>query len=304
MAHPVDKHDILKTKVTSLVARTTIQANLTDNVQQVFEKLVKNKIQSVPLYSNEKQKYLGFIDLADIIFFLLDNLKEDEVKNYVPNPEFLKKNCWEVKNKSKKNKFKPVQQDASLGVVLEILDVSLHRVPVINQGGEFVGILSQSALVQFIYNYIQLFDIKHTVGELKLGHCDVISIKDSDLALDGFRKIRDNGISAVAVVDSEGKLAGCLSLSDLRIVGSDFSCLRRVYLSVDEFLQNKDHSNTSHPSEKKRPEVLSVTNDSTVTQVADLFFKFGVHRVFVVDNDKKPIGVISLGNYLKIFRNH
>jgi predicted transcriptional regulator len=84
-------------EVTSLVARTTIQANITDNVQQVFEKLVKNKIQSVPIYSIEKQKYLGvfcvasfscsytlgFIDLADIIFFLLDNLKEEEIKNYV-----------------------------------------------------------------------------------------------------------------------------------------------------------------------------------------------------------------------------
>jgi hypothetical protein len=83
--------------VTSLVARTTIQANLTDNVQQVFEKLIANKIQSVPIYSNEKQKYLGncivitcghakflgFIDLADIIFFLLDNLKEEEIKNFV-----------------------------------------------------------------------------------------------------------------------------------------------------------------------------------------------------------------------------
>jgi hypothetical protein len=67
-----------------------------------------------------------------------------------------------------------------------------------------------------------------------------------------------------------GKLAGCLSLSDLRILGSDFSSLHRVYATVEEFLQNKDQAN-SHPGEKKRPDLLFVTNDSTVTQVSRTF---------------------------------
>jgi hypothetical protein len=45
--------------VTNLVARSTIEADSGETLQQVFEKLVANKIQSVPIYSNQKQKYIG-----------------------------------------------------------------------------------------------------------------------------------------------------------------------------------------------------------------------------------------------------
>jgi len=177
---------------------------------------------------------------------------------------------------------------------LDVLDTTLHRVPVINETGEFVGLLSQSSIVKFIYNYIQLFDIRHTVGELKLGYCDVHSVESETIAKTAFEKIRSCGVTGIAVVDKEGKLTGCLSLSDLRVLGTDFSQLRRVYLTVEEFLLNRDS--------EKRPDVIYAIAETTITGVADIFFKYGVHRVFVCDDQKKPIGVISLGNYLKIFK--
>jgi len=264
-------------------------------VQSVFEKLITNKILSTPCYDPMAQKYVGFIDLADIVYFLLDNLSEEQIRTGHKAPDALVNTpCKSIKNLSKRNKFSPVQKDASVEALLDLVEPWLHRVPVINETGEVIGVVSQSSIVQYIYTYIHLFDIRHTVGEIQLGYKDVHTIGEDSSVVAGFQMIREAGISGIAVVNNDGKLIGCLSLSDLRILGADFSLLKRVYMTIGEYLNYKDGD--------KRPQVICVSADSTITEVADIFAKHKIHRIYVVDAEKKPVGVISLGDYLKLFR--
>jgi CBS domain-containing protein len=48
--------------------------------------------------------------------------------------------------------------------------------------------------------------------------------------------------------------------------------------------------------------ILEVGEDDTVQKVADMMIKYRVHRVFVT-RKKKPIGIISTTDLLKIIRD-
>jgi CBS domain-containing protein len=44
-----------------------------------------------------------------------------------------------------------------------------------------------------------------------------------------------------------------------------------------------------------------VHEDATVAHVVNLLAKTGYHRVFVVDEDMKPVGVVSFADIIKFF---
>jgi CBS domain-containing protein len=52
---------------------------------------------------------------------------------------------------------------------------------------------------------------------LLLGHKDVITIGVNGRAIDAFKIMTDRGVSAVGVVDEEGKLVGNISVRDIRV---------------------------------------------------------------------------------------
>jgi hypothetical protein len=62
-----------------------------------------------------------------------------------------------------------------------------------------------------------------------------VTINWKERALDGFMKIQRNFISAVAIVDDDGKLIGTLSASDLR--GIDGHRLKLMLLPALDFLK-------------------------------------------------------------------
>eukprot|EP01126_Amoeba_proteus_P022990 TRINITY_DN2312_c0_g1_i12.p1 TRINITY_DN2312_c0_g1~~TRINITY_DN2312_c0_g1_i12.p1 ORF type:complete len:132 (-),score=14.42 TRINITY_DN2312_c0_g1_i12:726-1121(-) len=99
---------------------------------------------------------VGFLDLVDILYFLMDVLLEEEaLLGYERfKHKFSTQTCKSVMNISRRNPFECIGKSASLGVAARLMqDWLVHRLPVINENGEFVAILSQSKLSQvFSYN--------------------------------------------------------------------------------------------------------------------------------------------------------
>lgn len=63
-------------------------------------------------------------------------------------------------------------------------------------------------------------DASHSL--VGLGHAPVYSLKQTEVTIEGLRKIRIKEVHAIAVVHEDtGKLVGCLSESDLREISSD-----------------------------------------------------------------------------------
>ena len=49
----------------------------------------------------------------------------------------------------------------------------------------------------------------------------VMTVQETDTAIDAFKRIANNCINGLAVLDADGKLTGNLSLRDLRAIGPD-----------------------------------------------------------------------------------
>jgi len=103
-----------------------------------------------------------------------------------------------------------------------------------------------------------------------------------------------SNVSGVAVVDSAGKLVGNTSAKDLKLFMLD-----RGNLSLDQLImeylsaiRQRELVNEVHPS-------CSVTVSASIGHVIELMHATKYHRVFVVDPNMRPIGVLSVTDILR-----
>lgn len=139
---------------------------------------------------------------------------------------------------------------------------------------------------------------------------EVLTVRD-DLAIDDLAAfLLDNEISGAPVVDQDGRLVGVVSLADVAAVtaesseapsaltGGDFFSqgfrgarvddLEELEVDVDEELTVADIMN---------PEIYSVGEDATASEVASLMLTSHIHRVLVLQ-DESVVGIISTSDLL------
>jgi len=117
----------------------------------------------------------------------------------------------------------------------------------------------------------------------------VVAISDRHSAVEGFRRIYRQGVSAIAIVDQDDKLVGTLSASDVRGLTADN--INTVLDPVMEFLAKKH--------KQPRP-LVTVTADGRLKDVMDKITLGKVHRAWVVDSNMYPIGVVTATDIIRI----
>lgn len=133
----------------------------------------------------------------------------------------------------------------------------------------------------------------HHTTERKISNHELSlsSITIHDQALTAFKKIHQDGVSAVAVVNDDGSLVGEVSAADLRGLNRDrLGDLRKPVIA---FL-------TSCKGDLIKP--LTCHGKFTLSQVMSGIIHSKTHRAWVVDEDDIPIGVITLSDILTMFR--
>jgi len=116
------------------------------------------------------------------------------------------------------------------------------------------------------------------------------------------RQLIDYRISAVPVVDAAGKIIGIVSEGDLmRRAESESAAPRSWWLSLvgspaDQAAEYvKQHGRSA--GDVMTREVVSVTEDTLIAEIASLLEKHRIKRVPVV-RDGKPVGIVSRANLL------
>jgi len=193
-----------------------------------FKKLLQYNFLSAPVYDLVTKKYAGFLDMRDLVSFVV--FVDDDQKSDVASDlqDILIRGCKLLKQPSegitctylsRRNPFHPVAPTDSLLNVCELLAKGLHRVPVVNSSGEVISIISQSSIVAFLNKHIRDFkeESSKTIKELGIGTKPVITVQHDTTAIETFRLMDNKKISGVAVVDQSGKLIGNTSASDLKL---------------------------------------------------------------------------------------
>jgi CBS domain-containing protein len=305
MAHPNPLHDFfanrkLSTLLEGGAAPKTLKA--TDTVEKAIKLLSSEKILGVPVVSDSGE-VLAMCDILDLVKFELSvapddiQLKADELRSLeISGRAMAWKELGEVVNASSRDPYVPVYEDNNFTMVVDLFSKGLHRTPLVDSANQIKGICSQSSVLAVLAENLHTGDLKQ-VGERKfkdlgLGVTPVTSVKESDTVLTALHKLDAKNFSALAVTDDSGRLTGNFSASDLRGLYAEHfpSFLKPVH----EFLE--EHSPGSNA-----PQVAM--DDATLADVVKQLREGKLHRLWVVNGDFKPVGVISLTDIMKLIRD-
>eukprot|EP00026_Physarum_polycephalum_P010655 Phypoly_transcript_10824.p1 GENE.Phypoly_transcript_10824~~Phypoly_transcript_10824.p1 ORF type:complete len:418 (+),score=82.14 Phypoly_transcript_10824:41-1255(+) len=282
--------------------------------------LSKSNIISAPVYDKQLEAYVGFVDYLDLASLIVD-IVHNLMKEYYPDtaisslqPEqktrlvhdakhqFNGKKLFDIADLSKNDPYMPLVKSANLYQAIEILaKFGIHRVPIVNDEQKIEAILSQSAVLDFLFANLEKFatKAKKSVKDLLSNRPDattVLTMLETAPAFEAFELMLKNKVSAVGIVNEEGKLVGVISGTDMRIIGPHCNTLALLLNPVKDLLDQSRELNTV----MLVPVVKAALTD-TLGIVIESMEDNKVHRVFVVDEDEKPLCVLSMKDVLNEF---
>jgi len=288
-----------------------------DTVSDALGLLASRNVLSAPVLDNKtqqgpQQKVLGFLDYLDILVFAiqqctktLTDLSSGESRQLTTDDMFMIKkrskdfklsNIMDVIDLSKRNPYYAISAETSLHQVITDYLSDLHRVALTDTNGNLLGVLTQCDVVKFISSspdYLKRFpDLAKPVSNFKNKSVNVVTIPIDMKAYDGFLSMYENGVTSLAVTDNKGKLCCALSATDLKgLKEKDFDFLLKP---IHDFIGEIRKQQGLDPHF-----VVSATPNTPMNEIIDKMNKASIHRVFIVDNDNKPAGVISLTDILQ-----
>jgi len=298
--------------------------------------LWENNVMGAPVYDAKSKSYAGMFDTRDILSCVTAAHREFVAMGGHHNPgedtclphevdlhhktqsELMAKALQHIKINSKppspgavtvpylaaRNPMVPfhTKEDSLLGICKQLAGRHKHRVPIAETSSSgtpvCTGIISQSGLVAFMASKCssESLDEKMTDAGLDFRK-DIVQINDDASAASAFELLDSKRLSGIAVVDEDGKLIGNTSARDIKNAVMDAG---RTGMDMDilsylaQVRQSQVVKNDKYPS-------CHVHEDATVGHVVNLLAKTGFHRVFVVDEDMKPVGVVSFADIINFF---
>jgi CBS-domain-containing membrane protein len=137
---------------------------------------------------------------------------------------------------------------------------------------------------------------------------NVVSINPQDTLREAVHAMVENRVSALPVVDARGHCVGVISVTDLLGVTKDLSDELNA-LSVSQGL---DHEALVQKLEQAdvlteqvkawmSTDVVSVEIESTIHNAATQMLRNRVHRLIVLDDQRRVVGVVSTMDLLAAF---
>eukprot|EP01132_Coremiostelium_polycephalum_P004540 gene4540-5656_t len=279
-----------------------------DPIENGFKTLIDNNILSAPVYDENEKRYCCFFSFTDLIHEVLEATSTiflpqgdiTTVMNILIEKDLFKKHrVGDIANISKRDPFIVIDSDKRLDEVARlIVNNRLRRVAVIDQRGELCNIITISRIIECISHLFEMDRELGVLGEkkirdIKIGSGDVITIQSNEKALEAFRLIARMGISGIGVVDSQKKIVGVISEHDLNIIKSHCQYLSLLYLPISEYLEALQKI-----CGQPRSTITCKKTDS-FKDVVQKITENKIHRIFVVDDDNRLEGIISLVDILE-----
>jgi len=186
-----------------------------------------------------------------------------------------------------------------------------HRVAVLDQKGEFADVISQTRLLRHITGMAaEAKPGPSLMGDLMLlpvarlvPLTHTLSSPLGARTIDAFVAMMDVRKSALAVIDGAGsQLVGNLSASDLKQCGYDLELFARLFDTVGEFLRKGQlEKGLLRPGQPGLMAPYFITTRSTVGETLDRFNALKVHRLYIVDDSMRPVGVVSPVDLFRLF---
>jgi len=292
-----------------------VSLTVDDTISDALGMLSSRNILSAPVIDNKtqqgpQQKILGFVDYLDMLVFAikqctktLTDLSSGESRSLTTDDMWMIKkrtkdfklgSVLDVIDLSKRNPYYAISGDTTLQQAITEYLTDLHRVGVLDNNGNLIGILTQWDVLKFLSSspdYLKKFP-EFTKAASKNKSLNIVTIPIDTKAYDAFMSMYDNGVTSLAVTDKNGKLCCAFSASDLKgLKEKDFESLTKP---IHEYIGDIRKQQGMDPHF-----VVCATPNTPMNEIFSKMTKSNVHRVFMVDNDNKPSGVFSLTDTLQ-----
>lgn len=260
-------------------------------------------------------EYLGFVDVMDLAALALKTGMKttptggllDRLARWF-DPDTSGSVAHAI-NLSRADRFWTCQPTTSLGKVAALMAERVHRVAVCDPETRMVvGIISQSGLLAKIVENIDLLGDAHSkpISECfpKIGHMEVLSVGQGVPARTAFEVMLANNVSGVALVDSAGRMVTNMSASDIRMMAKQsIEKFDVLDLPALEFVAQMRKaaaeagvraSSFVASAERKVDRSITVEPTDSLGTVMNLMASSKLHRVYVLDAEGHPIGVVSI----------
>ena len=305
-------------------------------VKKAFFALVYNGVRAAPLWHSASQKFVGMLTITDFIRILqmyykspaleMEELEEHKLETWRSQLNDTKELVWISPNAT------------LFEAIRTLILNEIHRLPVIDpELGNVLYILTHKRLLRFLFLYIHDLPkpayFHQSIDELGIGTYDNIEVAKYDTPIiEALNKFVTKRVSALPIVDDQGILQDIYAKFDVIVSNLNF---RGVFVCFDlpkegtssaDFYQisalfvNKNSENSyffQNLAAEKTYNNLDVTlkeaNDhrnewfegvhtckrtDSLYKVMETIVKAEVHRLVIVNDDKKVCGVVSLSDIL------
>lgn len=252
---------------------------------------------SKPASAGWSERYVGIVDFLGIVHWMVEKLGgelPDRFEQLVSlHDSFATTKVSELSTSTRWGRFIPVDEDSNsfLDVMLILGKYMVHRVCVVKAGADLSNIITQSAVVEAL---------KHSTGDFRAlewrslhdlgmdGEREVVSVREDQTLFEAFKLIATRNVSALPVVDADGRLVGTLSARDVRFVLLNSEKYVFLRLPINKFPDLTRRVETCAPQDSLR----TVINKLVATKI---------HRVYLLDPSGRPDRVIALSDVIARF---
>ncbi|XP_058449186.1 uncharacterized protein LOC131429156 [Malaya genurostris] len=262
-------------------------------VKKAFYALVYNGVRAAPLWDSKRQEFVGMLTITDFIkilkmYYKSPNSSMDELEEH-------KLETWRSVLQEEVKKLVSIGPDASLyDAIKTLIHNRIHRLPVIDPlTGNVLYILTHKRILRFLFLYINELPkpsyMQKTLREIRIGSYDKIEVATEDTSIiTALFKFVDRRVSALPIVDTEGRLKDIYAKFDVINLAAE-----KTYNDLDVSLKTaNEHRNAWFEG------VQNCKLDETLYTVMERIVRAEVHRLVVVDDEEKVIGIISLSDIL------
>jgi len=290
------------------------------SVEEEMKILAEKNIRCAPVWSLEKKGFIGVLDIRDSLKHAVKVYRQNKSTNSSNTSKDGNGNENENENDSplislppevmtdklsyfaRMRPFRTLQDNDDIISLLGALSRGSHLIGITyHKTKKLIGILSQGETFQQISAYYSKLKLDVSLLHLQMyGYVKspVICVPTTILAHEAFELMEKHGLSGLAVVNSNQEIVHNTSSTDIKLWLQSKAALG---LTIEDFLVKIRSSGSQQ--KKVGFAVTYATNDSSFRAVVDMFIKTKYHRIWVVDESKHPIGVISLTDIFKLITN-
>jgi 5'-AMP-activated protein kinase regulatory gamma subunit len=270
-------------------------------IKQVIRKLQEKDIRSAPVHVEDKKVFVDFIDIVAYIvdtFRQIDqnstNIHTSTIDDRNVQESILNTPAHKVANYSKQDAYSTLPLSATVYDAAAELSKGNKRVVVEDDGRNFVNIVTHSDVMNLMKQCIDekgAQNFTSTVGDLGISTpLDGIVTEDMR-AIDAFVMMRNNQDSFVRVVNEDNNLISVISARDIQVLSLSEEGFKMLHLPVLDFLSAVRQLSPVD----KYPFIFCLQN-STIDLVVKRLKATRVNRLMLINDEKVPIGIVSVSN--------